>query len=337
MPENQFEQVGEIVKEAVSLKKEDKLQQARQVLEAGLEDYPDHNFLKASLADLYTRLQRFQEASELAEEVLAADPGNYRGLTVKGMIAYRQRDYQEALDFFKQAYAGKKSGFIASTLIRTYLKLEKYSQALALCQEWQERKPDDVRFLKHKANVYEKMGKDKQAREIYDNYLEEEPEDKFAYKENIKLKLKDKEPAAAVRELRQLLKVGDRENNIHLHTLLAEELEKIEEYEEAVKEYKKALELKPGDQFVLKQLGFVLVEMDRREEALNYLKQAFRQDPSDYYVRSSLVSTFEKLGKYKEGIDYFKSIIKNNPSFKNLWGMVKKLSQKAGDTDDKKD
>jgi tetratricopeptide (TPR) repeat protein len=91
-------------------------------------------------------------------------------------------------------------------------------------------------------------------------------------------------------------------------------------------EYKKALEIKPGNRYILKQLGFCLKNMGKTKEALNYLKQAFAKDPSDNIVNSTLKSLFKELDLCQEGINYYKKIIRENQGFKNLWGSVNKLA-----------
>ena len=327
MSRNEFKKVKEITNKAFQLKKNKNYEEARSLLETALYDYPDNKYLKTSLAELFLRMNRYEEALNLADEVLEEDGGNYRALVVKGGVDYKKRNYEEALDYFKQAYAAKKIIFIATRLINTYIKLKDYDEAFNLCQEWLEREPDNSYLLKLEATIYEKMGKTDEAKELYQDYLEEEPEDEFAYKEEIKLKIKDKPPDEAVKQLRQLLKIGKRKDNVYLYTLLAEKLEDMDRFEEAAAEYKKTLGKEPGNKFVLQRLGYSLAEIGKQEEALTYLKQAFKKDPSDYYTRSKLLSLFKELNKYDEGISYFREIIDNNPGFNNLWGIIKKLNK----------
>lgn len=177
-------------------------------------------------------------------------------------------------------------------------------------------------------------GQNEKASQYYEKYLDKKPEDEFAYKEKLKLKMKDKDPTEAVEELKMMLKVGSRSQNVFLHHLLAEKLEKLERYEEALKEYEKSLEIEPGNDFAVKQAGFCLYRMEDYDQALDYLKEAFRNDPSDYYIKATLVSIFKKAGRIEEGIEFFKEIINNNQGFNKLWGTVKKLSKELGDEND---
>ena len=66
MADNEFDRVHQITEKAYNLKKEDKLEEARSLLQSGLEDYPDNNYLKSSLAELHLRQNRFEDALNLA-------------------------------------------------------------------------------------------------------------------------------------------------------------------------------------------------------------------------------------------------------------------------------
>ncbi len=319
----------EILDKAFQLKKEDKYRAARDLLQEGLDNYPENRYIKTSLAQVFIRLNRFKEAQKLADEVLENHPEDHQALTVLGTLAYKKRNYEKALAYYKDGYTAREVEFIATRIIRTYIKLKEYQKALEWCQEWLEKEPDSEFLLKLKAEIFKYMGKTKKAQKIYKKYRDREPEDEFAYKEELKLKIKDKSPEEAVKQLKQLLRIGNRAKNPHLHTLLAEKQEEIEKYQEAVSSYKKALELNPEDKYILNRLGLCLLKSNKKEQALNYLKQAFRKDPSDYFIRSKLESVFKKEERYEEGIEFFKDIIEKKPSFNNLWGTIKKLQKKA--------
>jgi tetratricopeptide (TPR) repeat protein len=336
MNKNEFERAGEIVKKALKLKREKDYTEAREILEAGLEEFPSNNYIKASLADLLYRMGQMEQALNLADEILQEKPSDPRALTVKGNVFLAKRKYEKAREFFEQAHSSEESSYTAYRLLKTLNNLEQYEEALQLAEEWKGRADNPTFFQKMTANIYEKMGKNEKADEIYQEYLADKPEDQFAYKEKIKLRLKDKSPREAVRELQGLFRVGNRDRNPYLHSLLAEKLEKIGEKEEALQEYKRTLELNPDNKFATKQAGFLLYKSGKYEQALSYLKEVFRDDPGDYYTRSVLINIFQELGKEEEGIEFLKEIIKNNPGFKNLWGIIKKLAKGMGERDDGK-
>lgn len=326
---SEFTEVRKIVNKAIKLKKKKEYEKALKILLDALEDYPDNNYLKTSLADTYHRMKRLDKAEDLADEVLLEDAENYNALIVKGNVILSRRNCEEALKFFKQAYQVIKTDYAASRLIRTHIYLENYEEALSICQERLEGDSNELRFKKLEAEIYKKMDKTDKAVEIMEDYLSE-TDDEFAFKEKIELKLKNKSTEAAVRELKQLLKVDKFRKNIHLQTLLAEKLQELKEYKQAVEVYKEALLSDPGNSFIVKNLGMTLYKDKKYEKALPYLEQAFKDDPNDYYVRTTLEYIYKTLDKYQEGIEFFKGIIKET-GMNNLWGIIKKLAKGVED------
>jgi len=331
MAQNQYMQVKDILSKAIELKKTNKYQEAKAVLNEALVNNPGNIYVEASLADTLSRLGETEKALQLADKVLEAKPNNSRALIVKGNISFAKREYEKALELFEQAQLNNKSDYLTSRLIRTYLKLEKFEEARSICSKKLEQSQKNLPFQKLMAAIYEKMGETNKAAQYYDKYLDKKPKDDFAYKEKLKLKMKDKEPARAVKELKALLKIKNKSNNVFLHHLLAEKLEEIHNDEEAFLQYKKSLEIEPGNDFAVKQAGFCLYRMGEYERALDYLEEAFRDDPSDYYIKTTLVSIYKNTGLIEKGINFFKDIIKNNQGYNKLWGTIKKMNKSLGD------
>ena len=327
MAKNEFQDVKKIVKEAVDYKNNGDYNQAEEVLQKGLDKYPENNYLKASLADLFYEKRNLDKAVILADEILEKNPDYSRALSLKGKIHFAKREYKKAKEFYEKAYQNKENSYTAFQLIKVLNKLEEYKRALKLSSKWLDKADDKTYFKKMAASIYENLAKEDKAISLYKDYLAENPEDNFAYKEMIKLKLRDKNTKKAVEELKEILEDKENNKNFHLHILLAEKLEDINKHEEAVKEYKKTLELDHHNKFALKELGFSLYKAGDYKKALPYLKEEFKSDPGDYYTRSVLMNIFKELNKEEEGIEFFKEIIDKNPGFNNLWGMIKKLSK----------
>ncbi|HLV08711.1 MAG TPA: tetratricopeptide repeat protein [Halanaerobiales bacterium] len=321
----EYHEVKSLVRRSIEFKKDNEYQRALELLQQGLEEYPDNNYLKASLADVYLRMNRLAEAEALAEQVLREKPQNYQALAVKGNLAFGKHDYQRAIDYFKEAYQIKDTPYLASRLIRAYINNENLEQALVLCRERLELDPGNDRFKIIEAEIYKKLDDKERALDSLEEYLEDN-EDHFAYKEKIKLMLADKNPEAALRELRQLLRIKKYRNNPHLITLLGEQLQENQEYLEAVDVFKEVLLQEPDNIYVKKNLGLALYKAGKLEKALPYLKDTLKGDPHDFYVRSTLQFIFKKLDKQQEGMDFIRELI-NETGLNNLWGVYHKLAR----------
>lgn len=72
-------------------------------LERGIEKYPQDDFFFANLIDYYGTNQKYDEALEFADGMLAKNPGNYFYLYVKGYLYQNMKNYVDALTYYKKA------------------------------------------------------------------------------------------------------------------------------------------------------------------------------------------------------------------------------------------
>jgi len=86
------------------------------------------------------------------------------------------------------------------------------------------------------------------------------------------------------------------------------------QYNEAIAEGKRAVEMAPNSAFVHAALGFSLKNAGRPEEAITLYKKAIRLSPiSDSWYLSDLGHCYGMLGRYEEAISAFKKAISLSP------------------------
>jgi tetratricopeptide (TPR) repeat protein len=79
--------------------------------------------------------------------------------------------------------------------------------------------------------------------------------------------------------------------------------EREKNWDRAEADFRKALELKPGQPQVLNYLGYSFVEMQRNmDEALGMIEQAVKERPDDGYITDSLGWVFYRMGRYDEAV-----------------------------------
>ncbi len=79
--------------------------------------------------------------------------------------------------------------------------------------------------------------------------------------------------------------------------------DRLDRWEEAEADFRFALELAPGQPYVLNYLGYSLVEKRQNlSEALEMIEQAVAARPNDGYVTDSLGWVFYRLGRYEEAV-----------------------------------
>lgn len=194
---------------------------AEEELIEGLNIASDNNLLLTSLADLYSRQDRLDEAFSIADQVLSREINNQRALIIKGDISLKRRKYRDAIDYFRNAIRSGENSYIYKRLIQSLMKNNQFTEALDVCHQSLIKSPQDLKILTLLARCYKKLKFYKEAKELYEKLVSKCPEDKFLYKEYIEVKSVDKPPEELVKELDSILKVSSVSGNVHLRLLLA--------------------------------------------------------------------------------------------------------------------
>ncbi|MGH9319233.1 MAG: tetratricopeptide repeat protein, partial [Vicinamibacteria bacterium] len=181
--------------------------------------------------------------------------------------------------------------------------------------------------LRGLASAAAKAGRAAEAVNAYEKLLVLEPGDRFAYKELMRLKTEGEKPDEAAAALKGLMRTGGRDRNPHLKTLAADRLRKAGKLPEAAQEYEQALELEPGNPYMLAQLGFLQKKLGLEEEAVETLSRAFLSNPSDNYVRRSLESLLKKRTALPRFLELVSQALSMHPEVKSLHGIRKRLER----------
>ena len=70
-------------------------------LKDGIQKYPEHSFFFGHLIDYYSN-NKFDEAMQFADDMLAKDPNNTFYLYVKGYLYHNMKDYEKAIEFYNK-------------------------------------------------------------------------------------------------------------------------------------------------------------------------------------------------------------------------------------------
>ncbi len=71
-------------------------------LQEGIQKYPDYQFFFGNLIDYYSNNNKYDEAMQFADNMLAKDPNNAFYLYVKGYLYHNMGDYDKALEFYNK-------------------------------------------------------------------------------------------------------------------------------------------------------------------------------------------------------------------------------------------
>lgn len=102
--------------------------------------------------------------------------------------------------------------------------------------------------------------------------------------------------------------------------------------QEALKTFEDALSIWPDNATFNFQKAITLRSMNQSNQAIEYFNRAIELDPTDYSYYEVLGNTFFELGKYKEAIDYYEKAINSGTEFESRWfetDLPKILSQRG--------
>ncbi|HEX6971527.1 MAG TPA: tetratricopeptide repeat protein [Limnochordia bacterium] len=326
-----------IARQAVALKREQRLQEAEALLREGLARYAGDVRLLASLADTFVRQRRLAEAENLAKEILRGAPGEAAALVVLGDVRLLQRRYAEAAAFFEEARALAPSGYVLRRLADAWRRAGRPERAVALLEERLAQAPDDTAARRALAAALVAAGEREKARVAYHALALADPDDTFAFKEYIRLLTADAEPRQAAAEIERLMRLARHASNPHLRALLAEQYAAQGDLDRAVRELEEALRRAPGDLYLSKQLGFLYYRRAREcgftgegaepaRRAITLFRQILERDPADRPVLSALAAAYRRTDRAAEGLAVFQALLARHPDARHLWGEIRRFT-----------
>lgn len=288
--------------------------------------------LLALAADWHLKNKKLSEAEVFLRRAETADPADDLVISAGAELAFERRDFKRAAELYQRVVDRKPSSYHGSRLVQALHRLGRDELAADVARQMLERFQNDVWLLSGLAAAEAGRGRREEAITLYEKVLALRPNDRFAYKELMRLRTAEAPPEESARELKVLMKAGDRSKNAHLRTLAADRLRKAGKDAEAVVEYKAAIEIDPANLYALAQLGFCYRRLGETESAIEFLARAFLADPSNPSVRRTLESLCRKAGAAGRMAELVERALQSHPEVKELYGARKRLTSSPTQT-----
>ncbi|WP_373787054.1 tetratricopeptide repeat protein [Bacteroides heparinolyticus] len=139
-------------------------------LKEGIQKYPDHSFFFGHLIDYYSNNNKYDEAMQFADDMLAKNPNNTFYLYVKGYLYHNMKDYDKAIEFYTKTIE------VDPNYAEAYSNL-----GLIYClqaQDFSETATTDVNDSKYKADQVSLKAFYEKARPNYEKARELKPDQK---------------------------------------------------------------------------------------------------------------------------------------------------------------
>ena len=265
----------------VAYNRQEYLSKALEEYKLAMQNDPTSPFLSAELADLYARTDRIRDAVLEAEDVLRRDPNNLEARKLLGRIYLR---------VLGNASGGRAQSDVLGRAIEQFEKITELA-------------PKDVESKITLGRLYHANSDYTKGEAVLKQALALQPESEEALT-RLALLYSDTGQLNAAVELLQ--KVTGKNPTPRLFAALASAYEQGRDYENAVKAYRRALEMDKDNLDYLRGLGQNLLFNEQYEEALVPYKQVAAADAQDGSAFLRLGQIYRQLHKYDLALENLK-------------------------------
>jgi tetratricopeptide (TPR) repeat protein len=251
------------------------------------------------MAIINFRLDYMDVAKADFEDLLAS--GNYQmdALYYLGRIADRQGELEEALRYYSQVVTGDNAVLSQSRAAGILVQQGEPEKALAHLSAFAEINPNlAVDMLRAKAQLLVTIDRDDEALELYDQVVAYRPDDEGIQLGRAALLLRMGRTDDAVRQYRHAVERWP-ESSMSLNALGYTLADLTDRYDEAEKLIRKALDMEPESAAIIDSWGWVLFKQGKSAEALGHLEHAYEKlrDPE---VAGHIVEVLLSLERNEE-------------------------------------
>lgn len=311
-----------------------------------LDPYNSYSWLR--LGYYYVALAQWDQALEAFNQALKYEPNSSSILLAIGDVHYQLENTDKAMEAYQQAIEtepGNIDGYLA--LANLQHELGETEQAIATINAGIENVPADIQAYQTLSAIYSDIGETDQAMAAINAGMEKVPgaADLYVnigdiYTDQV-LQAKAKLDAVEALELLAEARVDMRQTQVDesenerqkryaklklseavisytaAHNLFLATQPTYEQlgsqFDEAVANYQRALELQPTNELALLGLGKLYLAVENPEEALNYFHQAVEAHPSSSLSLGYLANTYLELNSPNEAIEASERILIYEP------------------------
>lgn len=265
------------------------------------------------MAIINFRLERLDAAWDDFQDLLAS--GQYRmdALFYLGRIADYREQYERAVRLYREVRYGSNTLFAqrrASALMAH--RLDDVEGAFRLLDEFAESSPDNaVEVVMLKAQLLVSLKRYEEALDLYDKAVKYRPENESMVLGRSDLLIRIGRLDDAIAEYRKALKRWP-DSSLTLNALGYTLADKTDQYVEAEKLIRKALELNPDNPAIIDSMGWVLYKLGQHEAALEQLQLAY-EGMDDHEVAAHIVEVLAELGREDEALEMLLAAEEKDP------------------------
>ncbi len=234
-----------------------------------------------------------------------------------------RENYAEAETWFKRVKQGRYTFEAYLGLAIVYSQQEKFDQAFKLLDHSQAgNSKQSLEILQIKAEVHAQAKNYKKAYEIYTEALKMAPNNHDLLYGRAMLAEKFDRIDLLEKDLHAIIAENPKDNQA-LNALGYTLANRTDRYQEALQYIERALKIAPEDIATLDSMGWVLYKLGRNEEALSYLKKAYDKD-NDPEIAAHYGEVLWALGRTEQARAIWRKALKKHPQHEVLVGTTRR-------------
>jgi len=295
------------------LMQQERFDEAQEVLQELIAQAPENNELKLKLALVYLQVDKERKARAILEALVDEPAYRDRGAFYLGRIEAKARRASEALQWFGavQADPYKYEAGVSSILI--LMDEQQFDDGLLrvkrMQSEYPQKKSDLVLI---ESEIYSQMQSYVKAFDVLTTALLEDADNhKILYARALIAEKLDKLQVLED-DLKYILEKNPNDVSA-LNALGYTLVDKTDRYAEAKVYLDKAIALKPNDAIIMDSYGWLLFKLNKVPEAYQYLQRAYDLEPQAE-IAAHLVDVLWLMGEQGDARDILSEALQKNPS-----------------------
>jgi len=302
------------------------------LMQASIEADPQSAFLHASVAELYLKMNRLQEAINACRTAISLNPKLGEAELLLANILASLKQERGAIDHYKRSIEllpEKEEAYLQLAI--AYLRIFEYEEAVKTLRDLLAISPDSPLAYYYLGKSYEQMKLPKDALVYFRKVIELKPEFEPVYLD-IGLSLESQgERNEAIKSFESLLEVNPHNFSVMQHLVQLYIQEK--RLNDSLNMLKILMSRGVGGLDTRRKAGLVYLELEQFDNAIREFEFILAQEPKASQVRFYLASAHEEKGDTATAIEEFRKIPPSAFNYTDALGHIAYLYLDSGEAE----
>lgn len=304
---------------------EDNPKQAMEYINVAIKSDPSDLRNKSYKAYIYKETKDFNAALKHYNELIDLSPKNTYSYIQIGIIYDEIQKFDDAIAWYKKALEIDPHEEDANLYISDiYERLGDEEKSLDYISRQIEIKGSEYSYI-HRGIMYASKGLFNEALSDYNEALRIKPESKYAYN-NIGCLYKDNEKQQeAIDYYVKAIELDTDNSFVNSYNNIADCFIDLKDYDKAFEYYNLGMNVMPQQDSLYSNKGLLLKKIGRYNEAIEEFKKAIELDDKNTEYLENIAETYEFIGCVDRAYNYYLKIVELNPSHSQVYDRLARI------------